>query len=63
MNKLIVNCETGESELVALSEQEIAENEAKAAAYLESENSKAAQRAALLERLNMTEEEAKLLFS
>lgn len=63
MNKIIVNCETGETELVSLSAEEIAQNEARAAAYLEIENSKTMQRAALLERLGITEEEAQLLLS
>lgn len=70
MNKVIVNCETGEQEVVPLTAEEIAELEAAAAkaaeerAAAEAEAAaKAAAKAELLARLGITEDEAKLLLS
>lgn len=68
MDKVIVDCSTGETTVVPLTAEEIAELEAAAAqaeadrktAEAEAE-AKAEQRLALLERLGITEDEAKLL--
>lgn len=70
MEKVIVDCSTGETTIVPLTAEEIAQAEADAvkaeadrqAAEAEAAQ-KAASRAALLERLGITEEEAKLLLS
>lgn len=70
MDKVIVNCETGEQTVVPLTAAEIAELEA-AAAKAEQDRlaaeaeaaAKAAAKADLLERLGITEEEAQLLLS
>lgn len=62
----IVNVETGETTERPYTPAEIAKVEAaqaEAAARAEAETSKAIQKAALLERLGITEEEAKLLLS
>jgi hypothetical protein len=70
MNKVIVNCETGEQETIPLVGDELAEFLAaeqaaivKNAADAEQEAVKAATKAALLARLGMTAEEATLLLS
>lgn len=70
MEKVVVNCATKETSVVPLTAEEIAELEAAAAqaeadrvAAEEAAAAKAAQRAALLERLGITEEEAALLLS
>jgi hypothetical protein len=66
MNKLIVNCETGETVERELSAEELAQQaidetiRATAQAELEA---KATARAAILERLGLTEEEAAILLS
>ncbi len=66
--KLVVDCSTGITTEVELTAEEIAQREADAAAYAEQkaqeEAEKAAKesaRAAILERLGLTEEEAKVL--
>jgi hypothetical protein len=68
--KVILNCETGEQEVIELTAEEIAELEAAAAqaeldriAAEEEANAKATAKADLLEKLGITEEEAKLLLS
>jgi regulator of protease activity HflC (stomatin/prohibitin superfamily) len=68
--KVIINCETGEQEVIELTAEEIAELEAAAAqaeldriAAEEEANAKATAKADLLEKLGITEEEAKLLLS
>lgn len=61
MKKLVVNCETKSSELVDLTEEEIAKNNEIAAINLKAIEDKENARAALLERLGITEEEAQLL--
>ena len=70
MEKVIVDCSTGEQTVVPLTAEEIAELEA-AAAQAEADRlaaeqeaaTKAAARQALLDKLGITEEEAKLLLS
>lgn len=70
MEKVIVNCSTGEQTVVPLSAEEIAELEA-AAAQAEQDRlaaeaeaqAKAEAKAELLDRLGITEAEAKLLLS
>ena len=70
MEKVIVDCSTGEQTVVPLTAEEIAELEA-AAAQAEADRltaeqeaaTKAAARQALLDKLSITEEEAKLLLS
>lgn len=66
--KLIVDCSTGETTEVELTEEEIAEREAMAAEYAvqkaqedADKAAKAEAKAELLDRLGITEEEAKLL--
>jgi hypothetical protein len=68
--KIIVNCETGEVTEVELTAEEVAQREADRIAYeaqKAEEEAKAAelkaQKAAVLERLGITEEEAKALLS
>jgi hypothetical protein len=64
--KLTVNCETGEIIYDVYSAEEIAEQLAKGEeikALKKSVEQAALSKAALLERLGITEEEAKLLFS
>lgn len=68
--KLVVNCETGESSYEPLTEEELAQREADLEAYearVAAEEAEAAEKAeakaALLEKLGITEEEAKLLLS
>lgn len=70
MNKVIVDCSTGESTVVPLTAEEIAEREAAAAAWAEEQAAreaeavaKAAAKADLLAKLGITEDEAKLLLS
>ena len=70
MDKIIVDCSTGESTVVPLTAEEIAEREAAAAAWAEAEAAKeaeavakAAAKAELLAKLGITEDEAKLLLS
>lgn len=68
MEKVIVDCSTGETTVVPLTAEEIAELEA-AAAQAEQDHlaaeaeaaRKAAARAAILEKLGLTEEEAAVL--
>ena len=68
MNKVIVNCETGEQETIPLVGDELAEflaaeqaAIAKNAADAEQEAAKAAAKQALLDKLGITAEEAQLL--
>jgi hypothetical protein len=68
MNKVIVNCETGEQETTPLEGQELADflaTEAEALAKIAAEENaatqKAAEKVALLEKLGISEDEAKLL--
>ena len=70
MDKIIVDCSTGESTVVPLTAEEIAEREAAATAFAEAEAAreaeavaKAAAKADLLAKLGITEDEAKLLLS
>jgi hypothetical protein len=61
-----VNAETGEEIVREMNEQElsvIAEDEAKAKAEIETKKQKAIEKAALLEKLGITADEAKLLLS
>jgi tagatose-1,6-bisphosphate aldolase non-catalytic subunit AgaZ/GatZ len=69
-NKIVVDCSTGEVQEIALTEAEIAEREAMAAKYAEQKAQEEAKKAAdaiakadLLDRLGITEEEARLLLS
>ena len=69
-NKIVVDCSTGEVQEIALTAEEIAEREAMAAEYAaqkaQEEADKAAKaeaRAALLDKLGITAEEAQLLLS
>ncbi len=68
--KVIIDCSTGVQEIVELTDEEIAELEAAAAqaeldriAAEEEANAKATAKADLLEKLGISEEEAKLLLS
>ncbi len=68
--KLIVDCSTGEVQEIALTAEEIAEREAMAEQYAEQKAAEEAKKAAdaiakadLLDRLGITEEEARLLLS
>lgn len=68
--KIIVNCETGEVQELELTAAEIKEREEMAKAYeaeqaakKAEEAAKAEAKAALLDRLGITEEEAKLLLA
>lgn len=68
MDKVIVDCSTGETTIVPLTDEEIAELEAAAAkaeadrlAAEEAAAAKAAERAAILAKLGLTEEEAAVL--
>lgn len=68
MDKVIVDCSTGETTVVPLTAEEIAEVEAAAAkaeadrlAAEEAAAAKAAERAAILAKLGLTEEEAAVL--
>ena len=62
--KRVINCETGEETLVPFTEEELAQqaiDEAEANARADAIAAKAAQRQALLSRLGITEEEARIL--
>ena len=68
--KIVVNCETGEVAEVELTAEEIAQREADAKAFAEAKAkeeadavAKAAAKAELLDRLGITEDEAKLLLA
>jgi hypothetical protein len=64
MKKIIVNCETGEIVERELNEEELAQYEADQAAQAAraaEETAKAQTRQALLDKLGITEDEAKLL--
>ena len=68
--KIVVNCETGEVQEVELTAEEIAQREADAKAFAEVKAkeeaelaAKAAAKAELLDRLGITEDEAKLLLA
>ena len=64
MNKLVVNCESGETQEIELSEEEINQREidkAEEATLKAKVEAKALARQAILDRLGLTEEEAKLL--
>ena len=68
--KIIVNCETGEVQEIELTAAEIKEREEMAKAYEAEQAAKKAEeaekaeaKAALLDRLGITEEEAKLLLA
>jgi len=69
-NKIVVDCSTGEVQEIALTAEEIAEREAMAAEYAVQKAQEDAKKAAdaiakadLLDRLGITEEEARLLLS
>jgi hypothetical protein len=69
-NKIVVDCSTGEVQEIALTAEEIAEREAMAEQYAEQKAAEEAKKAAdaiakadLLDRLGITEEEARLLLS
>jgi hypothetical protein len=55
------NCETGEITQRPLTAEEITQREAEAQAQAEARAAKAAQRQALLDKLGITEDEARLL--
>ena len=66
--KIVVDCSTGVVEEMELTEDELAQREADRIAFEEAEAAKAAEeaekaakRAAILERLGLTEDEAKLI--
>lgn len=66
--KHIVNCETGEQTLVPLSDEDLAQQETDEANYLAAKaiadaeaEAKTAEKQALLDRLGISAEEAKLL--
>ena len=68
--KIVVNCETGEVQEVELTAEEIAQREKDAKAFAEAKAkeeaelaAKAAAKAELLDRLGITEDEAKLLLA
>ena len=68
--KIVVNCETGEVQEVELTAEEIAQREADAKAFAEAKAkeeaelaAKAAAKAELLDRLGITEDEARLLLA
>jgi hypothetical protein len=68
--KIVVNCETGEVNEIELTDEEVAQREADAAAYAAQKAQeeadaeiKAEAKAALLARLGITAEEAALLLS
>jgi hypothetical protein len=69
-NKIVVDCSTGEVQEIALTAEEIAERETMAAEYAAQKAQEEAQKAAdataksaLLKKLGITEEEARLLLS
>ena len=62
--KLIINCETQEETIVELTQEELEQaaiDNANSQAQVAAEAAKAEQKAALLERLGITAEEAQLL--
>jgi hypothetical protein len=66
--KIVVDCSTGEVSEIELTAEEVAQREADAQAYADKlaaeeadKAAKAAEKAALLEKLGITEDEAKLL--
>ncbi len=68
--KIVVDCSTGSVEEVALTAEEIAQREADAAAFAAAKHEEevaaaeaAAAKQALLEKLGITEDEAKLLLA
>ena len=68
--KIIINCETGEVSEVELTKEEIAQREADAKAFAEEQAAKEAEAAALaarkaeiLDKLGLTEEDAKALLA
>lgn len=68
LTKIVVDCTTGETSIVPLTDEEIAQREADAKAYEEAKAAeeaelaaKAKARQAILDRLGLTEEEAKIL--
>ena len=68
LTKIVVDCTTGETSIVPLSKEELAQREADAKAYEEAKAkeeaelaAKAQARQAILDRLGLTEEEAKIL--
>ena len=70
LTKVVVNCETGVTEILPLTAEEIAQREADAAAFAAAEHEKevaaaeaAVAKAALLAKLGITEDEAKLLLA
>jgi len=63
MEKLIINCETGETETLEMTAEELATYEAIAAENAQVLQAKENARAQLLEKLGITEEEAALLLS
>jgi hypothetical protein len=66
MTKLIVNCETGETTERQLNVEELAQqaiDQTAEAAQYEAEAAKVAEKEALLARLGITADEAKLLLS
>jgi hypothetical protein len=70
MSKLIINCETGEVINRELNDEELAQNKKDTANYLKQQSAliaeaeaKAAEKQALLNRLGITDAEAKLLLS
>ena len=69
-NKIVVDCSTGEVQEIALTAEEIEEREAMAEQYAEEKAAEEAKKAAdaiakadLLDRLGITEEEARLMLS
>jgi hypothetical protein len=62
-NAKFVNAETGEETIVELTQQEIDELEIKTNLYKQQIDATATQKTALLTKLGITEEEAKLLLS
>jgi hypothetical protein len=63
MKKIEINVETGEILELEMTETELAQREASQIAEETIKSARAHERAALLERLGITEEEAKLLLS
>jgi len=63
MEKLIINCETGETETLEMTAEELATYEAIAAENAQALQAKENARAQLLEKLGITQEEAALLLS
>jgi hypothetical protein len=64
MTQQILDALTGEIQIIELTDEEVAQREQAYAEYesgLKEKSAKAAEKAALLERLGITEDEAKLL--